>query len=517
MGLAERGVADGELQALQPLDDLVEALAGRLRPADVDPAGVLRPFREVRLDARPILDGIDLRAQALGRAGEEAVLDVLQRLLERVDQLATRHDARVELAVLAVEPVAADDRDGAARDVAAADLDHDRRTLLDPAPALGRRLGGLEVEEGAYRLAERGQAGELRPQVAAISDDRLVLGPVAQHGDDHHLPWRDRGRDGEAVVVPVDHDDRADHPRADAPAGRVGQLQLAAGVLEADVLRAGEIGAEEVAGARLERLAVLHHRLDRVGRDGTGEALVLGLLASDDVDREAGLGKFAVHLEHLQRLVARLVGGGVSSMALLPEELAGAQEHPRAHLPADNVGPLVDEDGQVAPRLHPAREGGADHRLRGGADDERLLELRGRIGDEAARAVRYQPVVGNDRHLLGEALDVLGLLLEIGERDEEREIAILVAGRLDSVVEEALDPLPDAVTPGANDHAAAHARFLGEVGFGDDGLVPGGEIRLAGDGECVLHGGATCPNLDRSATPVPPLSGKAPGRRTRGP
>ena len=55
------------------------------------------------------------------------------------------------------------------------------------------------------------------------------------------------------------------------------------------------------------------------------------------------------------------------------------------------------------------------------------------------------------------------------------------------VIEQALDPLPDAVPPRADDHAAADARFLGQIALGDDGLIPGGEIRVAGDGQSVLH------------------------------
>ena len=71
----------------------------------------------------------------------------------------------------------------------------------------------------------------------------------------------------------------------------------------------------------------------------------------------------------------------------------------------------------------------------------------------------------DDRHFLGETLDMFGFLLEIGQRDEQREIAVLVPRRLDPVVEKTLDPLPHAIAPGPDDHAAAHARFLGHVGF----------------------------------------------------
>ena len=97
--------------------------------------------------------------------------------------------------------------------------------------------------------------------------------------------------------------------------------------------------------------------------------------------------------------------------------------------------------------------------------------------------------MGDDRHLLGEAFDVIGFLLEIAQGDEEREIAILMAGRLDAIVEQALDALPDAISPWPDDHAAAHAALLGEIGLGDDGLVPGGEILLAGDGKRMLDHG----------------------------
>ena len=52
-------------------------------------------------------------------------------------------------------------------------------------------------------------------------------------------------------------------------------------VLEFDVLGLGEMRAQEMRGAGLQRLAVLHHRLDGIGVHGAGEALILRLLAGD--------------------------------------------------------------------------------------------------------------------------------------------------------------------------------------------------------------------------------------------
>ena len=146
----------------------------------------------------------------------------------------------------------------------------------------------------------------------------------------------------------------------------------------------GEVRAEVVRGAGLQRLAVLHHRLDRIGVDGAGEALVRGLLAGDHRHRQHVFGELAIDVEHLQRLGHGLVAVGVRGVALLPEELRGAQEQARAHLPAHDVGPLVDEQRQVAIALDPALERVADDRLRRRPHDQRLLELGVGIGHELA-------------------------------------------------------------------------------------------------------------------------------------
>ena len=68
---------------------------------------------------------------------------------------------------------------------------------------------------------------------------------------------------------------------------------------------------------------------------------------------------------------------------------------------------------------------------RGGPDDVGLLQLL------AAR-------VGDHRQLRGEALHVLGLLLQEALGDEQREVGVLVPGGLEHPVQHALDVLPDA-------------------------------------------------------------------------
>ena len=105
---------------------------------------------------------------------------------------------------------------------------------------------------------------------------------------------------------------------------------------------------------------------------------------------------------------------GVGGVALLPQELGGAQEQARAQLPAHDVGPLVEQQRQVAVALHPLGHELADDGLARRPHDDRLVELL------AARD-------GDDRELGAEPLDVLRLALEVRLRDEQREVGVLRA------------------------------------------------------------------------------------------
>ena len=95
-------------------------------------------------------------------------------------------------------------------------------------------------------------------------------------------------------------------------------------------------------GAGLDRLAVLNHGLDAVGAHRAGEALALGLLATDHGDRQPFTGEALVHPEHPLGLLDRFLLGLVGCVSLLPEELGRAEEKSGAHLPADHVRPLIE-------------------------------------------------------------------------------------------------------------------------------------------------------------------------------
>src|SRR6185369_3356829 len=109
-----------------------------------------------------------------------------------------------------------------------------------------------------------------------------------------------------------------------------------------------------------------------------------------------------------------------------------------------------------------------DDGLARGPDGVALLEL-------------LAATLGDPGALGREAFDVVGLELEQGLGDQQREVGVLVPGGLDAAVEQPLDVLPEAVAVGPDDHGAAHGRVVGELGLAHDLEVPAREIiRLVG-------------------------------------
>ena len=158
---------------------------------------------------------------------------------------------------------------------------------------------------------------------------------------------------------------------------------------------------------------------------------------------------------------------GVRGVALLPEELRGAQEQSRPQFPAHDVAPLIEQQRQVAVALDPLGHELTDHGLRGRAHHDRLGQF-------------LAPGVGDDRQFGAESLDVLGLALEVAQRDEEREVGVLRAGLLDARVHLGLHALPDRPPVGADHHRAAHRSVVGHLALGDDVLIPTREVFALG-------------------------------------
>jgi len=266
----------------------------------------------------------------------------------------------------------------------------------------------------------------------------------------------------------VRHDEAADETGGDAPGGLPDVVELAFLALELDVERLSEVLAEVVAGAGLEGEAILHHGFYGVRSQGAGELFGAGFDTLDDGHGHNVFGHFGVDIEHADDLFQRFFMRGVGGVAFLPEELRGAEEHAGAQFPADDVGPLVEEHGQVPMALDPLGEEVADDGLRGGADDVGFFEL-------------LAAGMGDDGEFGREAFDVFGLLLQEALRNEQREIDVLVAGGFEAGVEFALEHFPDGVAVGLDDHAAFDDfGRLGHVALDDDVLIPGGEVFFAG-------------------------------------
>ena len=261
------------------------------------------------------------------------------------------------------------------------------------------------------------------------------------------------------------HDDGADHARCRTPRclERILQFIVAAG--EGHVVGAGELVAEIVARRTLEGFAVLHHALDGVGCLGAGKLLLVGLAAAHDRDGEDVFKEIGVAVELLLGLGLCFFGSLMDGMALLPPELAAAQERARRLLPADDRAPLVVQHRQLSIGLQNARPVVAEHRLRRGTERQPLFEL-------------FAAAHRDPRHLGRKAVDQLAFLFQQAFRDQNRHRHIHMAGLFELGVHDALDVLPDRVAIGPQDREALHARVFHQLRLAADVGVPLGKVDL---------------------------------------
>src|SRR5687767_14850275 len=179
----------------------------------------------------------------------------------------------------------------------------------------------------------------------------LVL--AAPDRDDYGLGRRDPRRQPEAPVVTMHQDQTAYRPRRKPPRSLVRIDPVLILVEEGDVEGAGEVLPQVVAGRCLQCAPVTHQTLAGVGLHGPGEALGWALGAREYGNGHSLVEAIAVDAEHPQALLARLLRRRVDGMALLPQELRGPEERSGYLLPAQDIAPLVYEDGQVPVALDP--------------------------------------------------------------------------------------------------------------------------------------------------------------------
>ncbi len=202
----------------------------------------------------------------------------------------------------------------------------------------------------------------------------------------------------------------------------------------------------------------------------------------------------------------RVVVCGVGGVTFLPQKFHRAQKEARAQFPAHHVGPLVDQQRQVAVGLNPFLEGPADDRFRGRAHDQWLLK-------------HFAAADGHNGQLRREALDVLGFFFEEALRDEQREIGVFMAGFLKTAIQPIPDAFPQLIAVGLDDHAAAHGRIVGQVGFLHDIGIPSGKIFRLWCDALLRHGGLllTCDTSGNPAFAENSLVIENPGARRRAP
>ncbi|MNC54711.1 hypothetical protein D3C75_1042060 [compost metagenome] len=124
-----------------------------------------------------------------------------------------------------------------------------------------------------------------------------------------------------------------------------------------------KFGAQIMRGSRLNGTSILHHRFDGIRIHRTRKTFRRRLLTGNNRYRQIAFYKITVDLQHLHRFFTRfrfILMGGV---AFLPEKLARADERQCPFLPADYVGPLIDQDRQITVRLNPFGIHMADHRF----------------------------------------------------------------------------------------------------------------------------------------------------------
>ena len=225
--------------------------------------------------------------------------------------------------------------------------------------------------------------------------------------------------------------------------------------------------AEVVARAALQSNAVVHHRLNGVGRHSACKLFFLGLLAGHSRNGEHVLVELLVGVQHAHGLFHGLFCGFVHGVAFLPQELGGAQERTRRFLPAHNGAPLVVELRQVAVRVDDLLVMLAEENFTRRAYAQALTQL-------LAAAFRYPG------HFRRKALYVVFFLLQEGFRDEQRHVNVLVTRRLKAIVQFMLNVFPDRVAVRLDDHAAFYAGVIHQLGFFNNIGVPFGKVNVHG-------------------------------------
>lgn len=250
----------------------------------------------------------------------------------------------------------------------------------------------VELVAGGVGVAEIGVGADAGLLEALLDGPDLVVELLAlglgglcgeTAGDEDGLNVGDAGREDETLVVAVDHDADADDTGGETPGvlpDEEGILLLGfrgGGVLDGDAKHLGEVLAETVGGGTLDTTSGGGDiALAGGGEETAGKLLLLGLAATDGGDGKELRVDARVVVENLKDFLLGGLARQVRSVALLPEELTGAEEGLRIlELPADDRVPLVETERKVAVRADPLGVVGVHDGLGGRTDSNGLVEL----------------------------------------------------------------------------------------------------------------------------------------------
>src|SRR5207247_6505233 len=156
-----------------------------------------------------------------------------------------------------------------------ADFDSKRNATFFPViefPSRTVLLAVVHFESDAGGLERKGEP------VDGLHD-ALSLFRFSEYRNDDNLSGRKAWWNDDAAIVPVRHDQRADHACGETPTGGVDVFTSSLLCLEGDIECFGEILRQVMRGTGLQGLGIAHQGLDRVRMMRSGKFLPLCLAA----------------------------------------------------------------------------------------------------------------------------------------------------------------------------------------------------------------------------------------------
>ena len=121
-----------------------------------------------------------------------------------------------------------------------------------------------------------------------------------------------------AGVVAVYHDNCSDQPGGHSPGGLMDVLEFVVFVCVLNMKGPGKSVSEVVAGAGLERFAIVHKRLDGVGCFCAGKFFFLCFASADDRHCQHFFTEICIEMQHLKGPFFGFFCSCVSGVSFLP-------------------------------------------------------------------------------------------------------------------------------------------------------------------------------------------------------